>query len=1100
MPSRDPRPSALRRKEASAGPEGAFLGRLGPFLTRRSRLVVGIWMALVVVLAFAGRDFGLAAKPHEMLVAGSPSMRAHEIAERRFNSEEVLILMLRGPHVAVERQGRRLSRSLDRIPDATVLSPWLGGGTIRGLAPRPGVAALILRLGEQEELLTAVLPPVEERLDAVVKGPVKASVAGLPKIVKSGQEATEHATMVGEAIAVPVLLIVLLLVFRSVIAAAVPVVSGGSVVVACQGVLALMSRLVQIDSFALGVVSMLGLALGVDYSLLVVSRYREEREKRDAGDAARATISAAARSILPAGSGLVLAGVVVLELNPSALVSSVGIAVVVVTAFSVIAALCVVPAMLMLLGDRLDRLALPATKRRRVAVIPWLRGLSRRRPVVIAITLVLAVLAALAPTLSSNLTTGKLLPSGDPGRQEQEAIESSIGPGWVAPFEVLVDGNGQPVTTRQRLDAMVAFQRHAERIPEVKTVAGFGELKGGIDGLTHLERQLEKEESGLVRLDNGIRTAQGGAGRNTRGLQRAAAGAQRLARGLGAGLLAEGMQGVRTGSQQLAVGLGRADEGSADVGNASSRASTGVSRLSEGLRRERKGVSQMRSTNRLIRRATEEGEASARELEGLATGAEAQLAKAWGALERMTDGRGDPEYASAVAAVRLAIEQLAGTGPEGEDAVSSSADGIRSRAADVSGQLDVAGYLAGKQGEVGKRTGEGIDKLLEGAGTLQRGLARLSDGTERLTGAVSRLATGSSRLSPAMGRLARGTEHLQGALERLGVGGRALAGGLSNGSRQSTRLTAGLRKMSRRLSRGNGSSQLDRVRRRSPGLFRSGYFVLAGFDGARERRREPLGFLVDLDEGGVGARMLVVPRFGLADPQSGETRERLQEDADSLARATGMEVAIGGLASSELDIDRAYRERIPLTRLALAAVTALVLLFVIRSLTMALIAALLNLLTLAATFGLVALLFNGSLLGGPGYVDTVAVLATMMLTFGLAADYEVFIFARMREEYVRTGDPHQAVDNGLARVAPVVTGAAVIMITVFLAFSVSSFISIRDLGVAQAIGIFIDAFIVRLILVPAIMHALGKRAWWMPRWLDRIVPGRSTRTLLGHDA
>ena len=86
----------------------------------------------------------------------------------------------------------------------------------------------------------------------------------------------------------------------------------------------------------------------------------------------------------------------------------------------------------------------------------------------------------------------------------------------------------------------------------------------------------------------------------------------------------------------------------------------------------------------------------------------------------------------------------------------------------------------------------------------------------------------------------------------------------------------------------------------------------------------------------------------------------------------------------------------------------------------------------------------------------------MMVMFGLAIDYEVFIFARMREEYVRTGSPKAAVTNGIDHTAHVITGAAIIMISVFLAFSVSSFVTIRNFGVAQSIAVFIDAFIVRL--------------------------------------
>jgi RND superfamily putative drug exporter len=94
----------------------------------------------------------------------------------------------------------------------------------------------------------------------------------------------------------------------------------------------------------------------------------------------------------------------------------------------------------------------------------------------------------------------------------------------------------------------------------------------------------------------------------------------------------------------------------------------------------------------------------------------------------------------------------------------------------------------------------------------------------------------------------------------------------------------------------------------------------------------------------------------------------------------------------------------------------------------------------------------------------------------------------MREEYDRTGSPEQAVTNGIDHTAHVITGAAIIMIAVFLAFSFSSFVTIRDFGVAQVIAVFIDAFIIRLIVVPAIMRSLGEKAWWLPRPFRRRPP------------
>lgn len=1070
------------------------VGRLAGFLTAHPRAVVAIWIALAVVLGFEGRGFGDASQPHPLLIDGSPSKRAHEIAERRFGDEQVLILELDGPAAAVRQQGRDLAARLDTIPDALVVSPWTGAGTIRGLAPSPGVAALIVRIGQgDEQSLTAVLPPIEGRIDAAISDPVRASAAGLPITLASAQNASEDATQTGELIAVPVLLLVLLWVFRSVVAAVIPIVSGGLVVIATQGVLTLISGLVQIDSFALGVIGMLGLALGVDYSLLVVSRYREESARGDVASAVRTTVVMVSRSILPAGCGLVLAGLVMLYLNPGALITSVGIATVVVTILSVISAICVVPAALVLLGDRVDRWELPRRKRKKRSGPPWFRRLSRRRPLVLGVALALGALAVLAPTLHSSVTTVELLPGGDPGRVQAEAIEASLGPGWVSPFEVLVDGNGAPVTTAARLRRMVEFQRRAEAIPGVETVAGFGPIEGRVERLGGLGNQLEGERRRLVRLSGGIEKASDAASRNTEGLTEATSGASRLARavdegGAGAGLLVQGLQATSSGSDQITAGLGRAEKGSAEVAAASSQAGDGAGRLSRGLKKEQYGVGQMRGTNRLLKHALQSGEVGMRAIEGPVAETEAELTAAWRALAAMGVGRGDPEYAAAVAALRSAIGHLSGGDPEAEGG-GASPGGVHPGVEEVRGQLNLGLYLARKQGKTGRRSDEGLEALLHGATSLEQGLARLTRGGERLASAMAALSAGSQRLSPAVDRLTEGTEHLQSVLEQLGGGAGSLADGLAGGSQKSQILAGALRDAEAKLARGERGSRMDRVRRESPGLFDSGYFLLAGLDGAPPRRRDPLGFLVDLDEGGVGARLLVVPKAGVNGSGLGATRDRLQEVAARLERATDTEVAVGGLAAGRLDLDDAYHERIPLTRLALAVVTALVLLFVIRSLTMAIVASLFNLLTVAATFGLMSLLFDGSFLGGPGFVDAVAVLATVMLTFGLAADYETFVFARMREEYERTGSPSEAVDNGLEHVAPVITGAASIMIAVFLAFSVSSFTSIRNLGVGLAIGIFIDAFVLRLILLPAIMHALGRKAWWMPAWLDRVLPG-----------
>jgi RND superfamily putative drug exporter len=110
------------------------------------------------------------------------------------------------------------------------------------------------------------------------------------------------------------------------------------------------------------------------------------------------------------------------------------------------------------------------------------------------------------------------------------------------------------------------------------------------------------------------------------------------------------------------------------------------------------------------------------------------------------------------------------------------------------------------------------------------------------------------------------------------------------------------------------------------------------------------------------------------------------------------------------------------------------------------------------------------------------------MTFALSIDYEVFLLSRMREEYARSGDPQAAITHGLQNTARVVTGAAAIMIGVFVAFSVSTYVGVRQLGVGLTVAVLLDATLVRLVLLPALMKLMGGAAWWLPAWLDRLLP------------
>ena len=1066
--------------------------------TGHPRIVVAVWIVVVAILAVLGAGIERKLTVHPAYPPGAESTRAHEITQREFGGENVLIVMLRGPRGDLKVQGSALAARLGDLPGTQVDSPWARGATIAGLRPSPNVAALVLRPdGGEADDLTAPLPSIRRQIHQSVSAPVRASLAGFPVSFEVVHSASEEASRVGERIALPVLLLVLLLVFRSVLAALLPVVVGATVVVATRGVLDLLLGLVQLDLFAVGVVGMMGLALGVDYSLLVVSRFREEqlRARGDTAVAVAATVTASARSIVPAGCALILAMVASALVLPGTIVHSIAIAIVTVTLLSMISAICVVPALLSVLGKNLDRWALPRRRSPRVGPLAWVRRIAGHPRAVVLIMVGMIFLTGWAFTLKTGIGSIDVLPPTSPARIQQEEVAQELGPGWLAPMEIVVDGRGGPVTSPDRLHALAAFQRQVERDPGVETMAGLSQLDESATQLSGMERNLLSQERGLDRLQTGVSRAHHGAALAAGGLVKAAAGASSLESGIGAaadgaGALAEAVGLTSTGSSRLAQGLSRAAEGSSELAQGTGKASDGARRLAAALSKAEEQSGEIQNSARLLDDAMKTGNERLSDLHDPLRLTEERLAAAWQALQRMTVGQNDSEYAAVVRAIEDADQSLTGNEIRSGEQVDPSYAGFADGLERAGGQFDVGSYLAGK---LEGPNGNGAAKIARASARLDRGLHRLAGASKRLSNGVAALDSGGDRLSAALQRVSQGSEHLTGGLGQIATGAGRLASGLGEGTEKSKLLSGGLGRIENGLESqrapGSGGSQFGRLQRQSPGLFRSSYFVLAGFDGSAPKSRRQIAFLVNLDHGGNVARMLVIPTDEPTTTEARQTRERLQQKAAALGRRTGTDVLVGGVAPFEIDLDRSLRDEVPLLRLVLSLISMIILIPVMRSLTMPAIAALVNGITVGASFGLLALLFNGSLLGGPGYVETSILLATTMVMFGLAIDYEVFVFARMREEYVRTGSNSAAIQGGLDRTAHVVTGAAAVMIAVFLAFSVSEFSSFRNFGVAQALGVFIDAFVVRLIIIPAVMGRLGAASWWMPRWLDRFLPG-----------
>jgi RND superfamily putative drug exporter len=238
----------------------------------------------------------------------------------------------------------------------------------------------------------------------------------------------------------------------------------------------------------------------------------------------------------------------------------------------------------------------------------------------------------------------------------------------------------------------------------------------------------------------------------------------------------------------------------------------------------------------------------------------------------------------------------------------------------------------------------------------------------------------------------------------------------------------------------------------------------------------------------------LVPKTGPQDEATTDLVNRLRNDVLPPAEdAAGVDVTVTGMVGVNVDFADLLTSRLPYFFVAVLALSFLLLMVVFRSLLVPLKAVVMNLLSIGAAYGIVVALFQWGWLSDitgvqPAPIEPWAPMMLFAVTFGLSMDYEVFLLSRVREEWHRTGDSRTSVADGLAATAKVITAAAAIMVVVFGSFLLENDRVLKLMGTGLATAILLDATIVRMLLVPATMELLGDRNWWLPRWLDRILP------------
>ncbi len=1063
---------------------------LARFSIRRPKTALAAWIIVAAVLTAIGLGVSGSLSPSVTVVTGTESSRAQQLANAQFGPTQLVPIMLEGPKAMLDRQGPLLVAALDKRAHTRVLSAWDAGSAGAGLRPRPTAAMIVVSVDRSEKAVVKSDQVQIERLVARrISTPVKAFITGQPSIDRALRHASLSNLRSTELIAVAIIFVLLLIGLRAPVAALLVTAVGAVSMLAGFGEVALLGHVLALDPVGVALGTMTGLALGVGFALMILDRFHRERRPGATGpqiaDAAIRELQTTGRAVLVGGTAVVLALTLVAVIGPTELMVSLGTGMLACAAFATGGAVVVMPAALVLLGGGIEALSFPAPA-------PLQRAWSRlvdggawvtRRAVYLgfAATALLAALAVPAFALRTGPPDVSQLPATSQARIAFQEVSRVMGPGWATPFNVIVVAHGRPLTSPALLASIQRFEHQIARDTAVYSVVGPGSFESTSSQLASFGPQLrhsaaisDKSKKDLLKLIAGLGQAGSGSAQLRAGLAQASSGAAQLHSGSGQ---------AQSGAGQLHSGLAQARAGSLSLTNGLHQALSGAQALKTGAGQALVGSSQLLAAIGLAQGPAKDSLPALQTLASVTAGTSSALAAvppkaqttvtdlgtALAALQSMTAGKSDPNYQAAVSALQRAEASASG--------LSGAVNTAASSATAAKGLAGVIAYQA--PGLVAA-----LNMLHDGASQLQSGISQLHAGNAQLASGIGQLSGGGGQLTGGLSQLNAGAGALQAGLAQLTNGTGQLASGLAGGVGPAGQLVAGLHTMQAAVVKSRGqipsTAQLKQLQRESPGLFNSGYFVLAAVAGAPQAQRTAASFAINLQRGGTAGQIIVVSKYSSSDPRTTALGARLAGLSAGFGAHNNAAVAVGGPGGSLGDLTSVTKSRLPLDIVVLSLAVMLVLGLAIRAVVLPAVAVIFALLVAAATFGILQILFGGTdpLLGGPGYMDPMSIIGTFTIVFALNVTYATLLLMRTREEYVSTGRVAESVRVGLRETAAAVTGAGLVMVAALVPFVTTDLINVRAFGIGVAVAILLDILIVRPVLLPAAIAVLGRIGWW----------------------
>lgn len=1052
------------------------------------RLVLGAWVVAAIGLFLAAPPFSEVAvrDPATFLPADAPVVEGSTLVEEGWpdsSRPDLVVVAARDGEQLTETDRGFVADLVDALaPDTgevegvtSVSSPLDASDPVAESLASDDGEALLVTVGVEPAPFSPASDEVVAEIRALIErlappDGLEVGTTGSSSIGADQNDVIARATSQTSLLSALLVLGILILVFRSPVTPFVPLLTVALAMVVAQSIVSLLAAAgMDVTDLYESVATVVIFGAGTDYGLFMVSRYREQTGGRaDVGSppVGLVTTAAALVVVITGSAGTTIVGFASQSVADFGLFRTLGPALAIAMAVALVAGLTLGPALIRLFGDLLywprrpDPAPMaggsgqdapptapdPAGGRRLpgASLMASVADLVHEHPVRTAAISgsVLALLAVASLGMQLNRDELEQLPTDAPAAVAFRMAEEHFGSGQLNPIQLVVDDPAVEVDDAEAMRALGVASTNLLLLEGVDSVRSLAMPTSGKVPAEFVDGGSDPAEQ-LGALPDRIQQAADGAGRLEQGVQEVRAGTSQLARGLQQ--LDDELPAAVGGAQQLTEGAAEALAGARALLDGAEQARDGAGRLADGADELASGL-------------TEAHEATTRLRDEVAAPAEAAISDTMDALNDFTVGRTDPQYPDAVESAGETFALLTGRFPEGHPQAGERVD------------PDYPGLTASLD-----ELAAGLTDALAGASSLADGASELRDGLDELVAGLEELVAGLEQLVSGASELEAGLEEARSGVAQLSQAAAELDAGVTD------ELAPGAGELAEGLRQ--GTETLDpQVTDQLQGLLEGGDpFLLTAAMLDRPGLREQLS--VFLADGASTTRIFLSPTTGPYEPASLDLVEESVEVVQRSLQSSPLEDATvrpTGTTAFALGMADAVERDVPIIALAVIIGLLLVMGLLLRSAVAPLYMVASVLLSYAAALGVTVVVFQ-VLVGDSGIVWFVPSFLFVLL-IALGVDYNIFLIGRAQEE-AATRDTRTAVREALVATGPTITTAGIILVGTFSVLALAPLQGLRHLGLAAAVGILIDTFVVRPLLVPSIATMLGRFNWWpSERW------------------